>query len=76
MLLIQVCHICSLAFLVLFGSLFDFFVYLIRTTGRSEGKTLEIKYIISGVDHFAPPPPPPPPPPPRIFEMINVQQIC
>ena len=71
MLLIQVCYICSLSFLVLFGSLFDFFsLRIIRTTGWSEGKNLsnirlEIKYIILGVSHF---------PPPRnggIFEMIN-----
>ena len=68
MLLIQVCHICSLSFLVLFGSILDFVFLLriIRTTGRSEGKNLsnirlEIKYIIMGVDHFAP----------IIFEMIN-----
>ena len=57
MLLIEVCHMCSLSFLVLFGSLFDFvFLRIIRTTGRSEGKNLsnnrlEIKYIILGIDH-------------------------
>ena len=42
-----------------FLALFDFFyLRIIRTTGRSEGKNLsnirlEIKYIILGVDHFA-----------------------
>ena len=76
MLLIQVCHICSLPFLVLFSSLFRLFFSLriIRTTGRSEGKNLsnirlEIKYIILGVDHLLTPPPLP-----RngcMFEMIN-----
>ena len=64
LLLIQVYHICSLSFLVLYGSFFDFFsLRIIRTTGRSEGKNLsniklEIKYIILGRNG-------------RIFEMIN-----
>ena len=57
-------------------ALIDFmFLYLriIRTTGRSEGKnlrniTLEIKYIILGVDHFALSTS-------RIFEMINYNKF-
>ena len=54
-----------------FLALFDFFfLRIIRTTGRSEGKNLsnirlEIKYIIMGVDHFAP----------IIFEMINYNKF-
>jgi hypothetical protein len=38
--------------------------------GKTLAISLEIKYIILGVDHLLPLPPP------HIFEMINVQQIC